>query len=207
MDRLQAQIGESIQLPTKFGEFMVRHIAVLGAGASGVKEGVALISTRRPTGSAMYVRVQSSCLFSESFWATDCECALQLARSLQLTAEHGGMVLYFYEEGRGAGLMTKIQAIWLQQNEQKNTSEAYACLRFPADVRSYEPAATALKKLLPSARHPVILLTNNPSKMKGLEEAGIAIERVEPLICGVDNLKIRAYLEDKRDTLHHNIDI
>src|ERR1700722_3660574 len=96
---MNVHIGSKIELPTQHGNFDVVHIAVQDSGGI-IREGVALqkITAQRP----LLVRVQSSCLFSETFWATDCDCALQLQSSLAMISQQGGLLLYFYEEGRGA---------------------------------------------------------------------------------------------------------
>jgi GTP cyclohydrolase II len=197
---MQAIIGPEIVLPTKFGDFEVVHICVSSPGAA-VREGVAL--RRQSVSDEVLVRVQSSCLFSESFWATDCDCALQLQTSLARIAECGGTLLYFYEEGRGAGLEAKFRAIQLQQVKKMDTFQAYQCLNLRVDERSYEAAATALKKLHPDAS--IALLSNNPDKVESLRENGVNIVRREPLLCGLDQPQIKQYLEEKERLLGHMI--
>jgi GTP cyclohydrolase II len=134
-----------------------------------IREGVALQkpSDRSPT----IVRVQSSCLFSESFWAADCDCALQLHAALTRISKDGGLLLYFYEEGRGAGLLAKFKAIELQQVQGFDTRRAYECLNMSVDGRSYEAAAATLVQLLKDS--PVCLLSNNPDKAEGLKRHGV----------------------------------
>src|SRR3989442_1446386 len=122
---MDVQIGPKIRLPTPHGEFDVLHVLVTGPGGT-IREGVALQKITDST--PVIVRIQSSCLFGESFWASDCDCALQLHAALGRISQSGGLLLYFYEEGRGAGLATKFKAIELQQVEGLDTRQAYECL-------------------------------------------------------------------------------
>lgn len=197
---VNVHIGPKIRLPTRHGEFDVLHVVVHGTGGM-IREGVAL--QRDTASSPKIVRVQSSCLFSESFWASDCDCALQLQSSLMRIGQDGGVLLYFYEEGRGAGLAAKFKAMELQQVQGLNTREAYECLSMSPDERSYEAAAAALKSLLDDS--PVLLLSNNPDKAQGLKNHDVNIVGRERLICGWDRPEIRMYLEEKRRILQHDI--
>ena len=197
---MDVHIGPKIRLPTQHGEFDVLHVLVKGPGGV-IREGVALQkpSDRSPT----IVRVQSSCLFSESFWAADCDCALQLHAALTRINKDGGLLLYFYEEGRGAGLLAKFKAIELQQVQGLDTRRAYECLNMSVDGRSYEAAAAALVQLLKDS--PVCLLSNNPDKAEGLKRHGVNIVSRDRLIAGWEQPAIRRYLEEKRQILQHDI--
>jgi GTP cyclohydrolase II len=197
---MNVHIGPKIRLPTRHGNFDVVHVLV--TGASGIiREGVALqrFSDRSP----ILVRVQSSCLFSESFWASDCDCALQLHASLARISQEGGILLYFYEEGRGAGLTAKFKAIELQQVQGLDTRQAYECLSMSVDARSYEAAAAALLQIVGNA--PICLLSNNLDKEEGLKTNGVRVIGRERLIVGWDQPAVRKYLEEKRAILHHDI--
>ena len=199
---MEAHIGTKITLPTNYGNFDVQHV-IVQYGGNIIREGVVLqrITTRRP----IIVRVQSSCLFSETFWATDCDCALQLQASLLRINRDGGIVLYFYEEGRGAGLMAKFKAIELQQLRGLNTQQAYECLQMKLDPRSYEAAAVTLQKLV--ANTPLHLLSNNLGKMDGLKAHRANIVSREQLIVGDTSPAVRRYLDEKRNFLKHDIPI
>jgi len=199
---MQATFGPDITLPTKHGDFNVRHVVVHG-DTEAFREGVVL---DRPTSKRQpLVRVQSSCLFSESFWATDCDCALQLQESLTRISVVGGALVYFYEEGRGAGLEAKFKAIQLQQRRGMDTRQAYECLNLNIDNRSYDAAAAVLRKLYGSRS--IVLLTNNESKVQGLRNHGIDISAVESLVCGADQPRVRRYLEEKAAVFGHRIDL
>ncbi len=192
--------GPEILLLTKYGRFDITHIEVSSQHGL-IKEGV-LLKRDLSDKENILVRVQSSCLFSESFWTTNCDCSLQLQTAMQMIAENGGYVLYFYEEGRGAGLKAKFKAIELQQIHDFNTQQAYECLNINVDQRNYEAAAAVLKEVV--FDKPIILLTNNPGKVEGLERHGIKIKNREPLI-RADTPEIKKYLEEKRDSLGHII--
>jgi GTP cyclohydrolase II len=197
---MEVHIGPKIALPTQHGKFDVLHVVVQD-GRNIIREGVILqkLTTQRP----LTVRVQSSCLFSETFWATDCDCALQLQSALSRISLEGGLLLYFYEEGRGAGLAAKFKAIELQQVKGFDTRQAYECLRMGVDERSYEAAAATLVKVLKDSS--VCLLSNNPDKIEGLKNHGVNIVSSEQLIVGTDSPAVRQYLEEKRRILGHNI--
>jgi GTP cyclohydrolase II len=197
---MNVHIGPKIRLPTQHGDFDVVHVVVTGE-AGVIREGVALqkVSGRSP----LLVRVQSSCLFSETFWASNCDCALQLQASLARISREGGLLLYFYEEGRGAGLTAKFKAIELQQVQGLDTRQAYECLNMSVDARSYEAAAAALVFLVKNA--PICLLSNNPDRENGLRQNGVNVVTRERLIVGWEQPAVRQYLEEKRDILHHDI--
>jgi GTP cyclohydrolase II len=197
---MDVHIGPKIQLPTQHGDFDVTHVLVKGSGGV-IREGVAL--QKKTERSPMIVRVQSSCLFSETFWAADCDCALQLHSALGRISKEGGLLLYFYEEGRGAGLMAKFKAIELQQVQGLDTRRAYECLNMQVDGRSYEAAAAALIQLLGAS--PICLLSNNPDKADGLKRYGVNIAARDRLIVGWDQPAVRRYLEEKREILQHDI--
>jgi GTP cyclohydrolase II len=193
-------IGPTIRLPTRYGDFDVKHIAVHQQGAP-FREGVAL--QNQPKSEPILVRVQSSCLFSESFWATDCDCALQLQTSMIRIANDGGTILYFYEEGRGVGLEAKFKAIELQQAKGLDTIQAYECMKMRVDPRSYEAAAAVLCKL--HGTSPIKLLSNNLGKIENLKAHGVNVLGRESLLCGLDQPAVRRYLEEKGRLLGHVI--
>jgi len=200
-------LSESITLQTRAGEFTARHASVIDDNGRIVREGVLLASPKVADATQpVTVRVQSSCLFSESFWATDCDCALQLHRALEIIGEDGGYVLYFYEEGRGAGLLVKFQAIRLQQVMALGTRAAYEHLQRSPDDRSYDAAAAVLLEVLPPGR-PIRLLTNNSMKVERLVAAGLNVTERVPHVVGAELPEIQKYLLDKRESLGHDISI
>ena len=123
------------------------------------------------------VRIHSQCLTGDVFGSLRCDCRLQLELALRTIAEEGaGILLYEQQEGRGIGLMPKLQAYALQ-DKGLDTVEANEQLGFKADCRAYELPAEVLKLM---GITEVRLMTNNPDKVAALESAGIRV--VERLI-------------------------
>lgn len=214
------RLGHPIRLATKHGQFFVRHIGVGEAERMSLKpdsavdraelskEGVVISKSLDPRidSSPHKVRVQSSCLFSESFWATDCDCAGQLAMGLDLIQTTGGILIYLYEEGRGIGLRRKIEAIRLQQIEGKTSSSAFACLGLGPDARDYDVSASVIKQILGDTAE-IELLSNNEYKERQLRQSGVNIVRRTRLIPSNLNKLQKAYLASKREDLGHDIPV
>lgn len=139
------------------------------------------------------VRIHSRCTYSEVFASRECDCGWQLRKSRELLKRHGGVLIYLDQEGRGAGLRAKAEAYRMHQEDGLDTFQAYEKLGLPADARDYADPVQILKELgLASVR----LLTNNPGKMKALEDAGITVVRV-PLQAKPTPATV-AYLQAKR---------
>jgi 3,4-dihydroxy 2-butanone 4-phosphate synthase/GTP cyclohydrolase II len=133
------------------------------------------------------------------FGSVRCDCGPQLERAMDLIAAEGrGVVLYLRQEGRGIGLCNKLRAYELQ-DQGKDTVEANLELGFEADSRSYAIAADILRDLGVTS---VRLMTNNPAKRRGLEEAGMTVSSLEPHHAGVTEHNAQ-YLEAKREKMGH----
>jgi 3,4-dihydroxy 2-butanone 4-phosphate synthase/GTP cyclohydrolase II len=144
-------------------------------------------------------RVHSECLTGEVFRSRRCDCGPQLELALRRIEEAGsGLVIYLRQEGRGIGLVNKIRAYALQDCGA-DTVEANHALGFPGDLRRYDVAAEILRDL---GVRSVALLTNNPDKVSGLEEAGFAVAGRLPHL-GPVNEDNRRYLEAKRAKMGH----
>lgn len=188
-------IGEPIELPNRHGKLLFHYVAV------GRSEGVLIRSGLHPT-APILVRIQSSCLFSESLGATDCDCADQLNSSMELIARNGGYVIYLYEEGRGAGLQNKFEAILLEQHTGADTATAFTRLGMHPEPRDFSAAAKILVRVVGGEQ--IVLLTNNPSKIRLLRDAGVNVAASRPLII-VNNDQIAKYLRNKAHVLGHLI--
>src|SRR5690606_28400358 len=147
------------------------------------------------------VRVHSECLTGEVFGSLKCECGPQLHESLERIQREGGVVIYLRgHEGRGIGLVNKLRAYRLQE-DGLDTFDANLALGFPADARDYGAAVAILQDLGISS---VRLLSNNPEKRRQIEERGIEITELVPLVVGIgsDN---QSYLNTKRDRMGHSL--
>lgn len=167
------------RLPTDHGEFRLvvyRTGEPAGAGASAVglgqEEHVAMVMGDVATGGEVLCRVHSSCFTGEVLGSLRCDCRAQLDAAMAKIAEVGrGVIIYLVQEGRGIGLGNKVRAYDLQ-DRGADTVEANLQLGFEADLRSYDLAAAMLRDLgVPSVR----LMTNNPQKLDGLRNAGLAV--------------------------------
>jgi GTP cyclohydrolase II len=168
----------------------LRMHSLFGSDPKFYSNAAAVYGTVQP---GCLVRVHSRCMYSEVFASRECDCGWQLRRSRELLTRHGGVLIYLDQEGRGAGLGAKADAYRMHEEEGLDTFQAYEKLGFPADARDYADAVQILKELgLASVR----LLTNNPSKIKALEDGGIEVVRV-PLQATPTPATV-AYLRAKR---------
>ena len=193
------------RLPTPYGEFRVvvyRTGQPGGEGASAVglahEEHIAMV-LGDVTGSDVLARVHSSCFTGEVMGSLRCDCRAQLDAALARIAREGrGVLVYLVQEGRGIGLGNKVRAYHLQ-DDGHDTVEANLALGFGADDRSYDLAAGILRELGVSS---VRLMTNNPKKRAGLEQAGVKVDALEAHWVG-ESEHNADYLEAKRLKLGH----
>jgi len=180
------------EIPTRHGLF---RIVVYRSGA---EEHVA-VCCGDVRGEGVLCRVHSECMTGEVLGSLKCDCREQLDRAMESVAKAGrGVIVYLRQEGRGIGLGNKIRAYALQA-EGKDTVEANLALGFAADLRSYEQAAAILSDL---GVESVALMTNNPDKLAGLEQAGVRVaEHVPHWVEGHEHNQ--EYLEVKRAKLGH----
>ncbi len=184
------------RLPTEHGEFDVR----VYVGTDG-KEHLAISVGELDGGESVPCRVHSECLTGEVLGSLKCDCKAQLDAALEHIQREGrGVVLYLRQEGRGIGLGNKIRAYELQ-SQGADTVEANRLLGFDDDLRTYETASEMLAAL---GVRSVVLLTNNPSKLSGLEDVGVRVEGRLPLVTGVNEVNV-SYLETKRVRMGHLI--
>ncbi len=205
----------ALKLPTDFGVFdllayssMVDadpHLA-LTLGGIGVPAGESASSATGaiPIQDApVLVRMHSECLTGDVLHSAKCDCGPQLQYAMQQVAEAGrGVIVYMRQEGRGIGLLNKLKAYKLQQEEGLDTVEANRRLGFAPDLRHFGIGAQILHDL---GVRDIRLLTNNPRKVIGLEGYGLRIvERVPIQMPPSDHN--RDYLQTKKDKLGHLLD-
>jgi 3,4-dihydroxy 2-butanone 4-phosphate synthase / GTP cyclohydrolase II len=194
-DRVE-RLAETL-LPTEHGVFRVLGYRDRLTG----DEHIALISPKGISGRAPLARLHSECLTGDVFGSLRCDCGGQLEHSLERVAAEGGVVVYLRgHEGRGVGLLSKLQAYALQDNGF-DTVDAQTELGLPIDSREYAAGAAILADLDVAS---VRLLTNNPMKVNAMRDYGIEVVAVERLsmVPGADNA---AYLRTKRDRMGHDL--
>ncbi|KAK8102187.1 hypothetical protein PG984_015333 [Apiospora sp. TS-2023a] len=200
-----------------------------GAGSSSLHDRVvqeeaaaaaaATQQQQQQTQTAPLVRIHSECYTGETAWSARCDCGEQLdeaARlmSLPAQAQHGGIIIYLRQEGRGIGLGEKLKAYNLQ-DLGSDTVEANLLLRHPADARSYGLATAMLRDL---GQDQVRLLTNNPDKIRAVEGPNREVRVVERVAMvplswkgkkgeGFRSQEVEGYLRTKIEKMGHMLDM
>lgn len=182
--------------PTVFGDFRVISYNSSGNFAFALTRG------NFPQANAL-VRIQSPCLFGESFGVNSCDCGDQLTQALKLGSEQPPFILIYltYQEGRGLGLFQKIKAIEVEANQGVDMVESFNLLGLPLDLRDYRIAAEIIRDI--NTDLPIRLVTNNPKKVKGLEADGIQISERVPLLVSPPNEACKKYLLSKKNKMGH----
>lgn len=184
-----------VRIPTKFGEFEFigysdqienkEYLAIIKGDVRG-KENVT-------------VRLHSECLTGDVFGSKRCDCQDQLHKSLHEIENKGeGLVIYLRQEGRGIGILNKLKAYKLQ-DQGYDTVEANHKLGFEDDLRDYAVAAQIIKDLNIKS---ISLMTNNPSKIKGLETYGIKVVDREEIEIPANDVDEK-YLKTKKEKMGH----
>ncbi len=191
--------GETVHLPTKFGDFMITTFRQKSNGL----EHVALTKGNWGKDEPILVRVHSSCATGDIFGSLRCECGEQLEEALKRIEKEGkGVLIYMNQEGRGIGLMNKIKAYKLQE-EGLDTVDANIHLGFQADERDYGVGAHILRELGVSKMK---LMTNNPTKRIGLESYGLEIVENISIEIQPNRYNLR-YIKTKKERMGHNISL
>lgn len=178
--------------PTRFGQFRI-----LGFRQND-DEAVVLVMGD-VTGDPPLLRIHSQCLTGDVFHSLRCDCRDQLELSLKLIALDGrGLIIYEKKEGRGIGLMAKLQAYELQ-DQGVDTVEANSRLGFAADLRDYSLSGAILRMLHVER---VRLLSNNPGKIQALEAAGVQVTERVPCEGAVSTTR-RRYMKTKKEKMGH----
>jgi GTP cyclohydrolase II len=190
----------SADFPTRWGHFLIHGFTTRASATDGAKneEAVALVMGEVHS-DAPLVRIHSQCLTGDVFGSLRCDCRQQLEMALSMIAREGsGVLIYEQQEGRGIGLMAKLQAYALQDSGL-DTVEANERLGFKADQREFFMPVEILKAL---GINRVRLLSNNPDKVSALERAGIRVTERVP--CEVEPTEHTSeYLKTKQEKLGH----
>jgi 3,4-dihydroxy 2-butanone 4-phosphate synthase / GTP cyclohydrolase II len=187
-----------VRLPTAYGEFTAvafretltgkPHVALVKGEVEGAADDV-------------LVRVHSECLTGDVFHSLRCDCGEQLEHALaRIASEERGVLLYMSQEGRGIGLLSKLQAYELQE-AGLDTVEANLELGYPADAREWGIGNQILADLGLST---IRILTNNPKKLTGLEGYGLTVTEQVPIEIP-PNPENERYLSAKREKLGHRL--
>jgi len=190
----------SAAFPTRWGQFRIYGFRGQFAsnGQPRIEEAVALVIGDVHSASPL-VRIHSQCLTGDVFGSLRCDCRQQLEMALAMIAQEGaGVLIYEQQEGRGIGLMAKLQAYELQDSGL-DTVEANERLGFRADHREFALPAEILSALNIKQ---VRLLSNNPDKVSALERAGIRV--IERVPCEVQaSAHAEEYLKTKKEKMGH----
>ncbi len=190
---------EQVKLPTYYGNFQLHLFDDLYGGGTHLALTLGEVENKQPT----LVRVHSECLTGDVFGSQRCDCGAQLDLAMKTISDNGsGIIVYLRQEGRGIGLKHKIQAYKLQENGM-DTVEANEKLGFPPDMRDYGVGAEILKNL---GAKELVVMTNNPKKLIGLEGYGLNIVDRRPIITTPTNENSK-YLKTKKEKLDHKLEL
>ena len=186
-------------LPTEWGDFQIAAYRSL----TTKEEFVVLFLGEMQRDVPTLVRIHSQCLTGDVFGSTKCDCGRQLHQTMQMINQEGrGAIVYQQQEGRGIGIVNKIRAYALQ-DQGADTVEANEKLGLAVDLRDYRQCAEILFDL---GLCRVKVISNNPLKLRALEEAGLTI--VERVSIEVDSSEAAAdYLRTKKEKLGHLLEL
>lgn len=194
---MQAQIHDLVQtpIPTRHGEFILHYYK----NNLDDKEHVALVKGRVEGREQVPVRIHSECFTGDVLGSRRCDCGEQLDMAMQIINESGfGVLIYLRQEGRGIGLLKKLQAYNLQ-DAGMDTVDANIHLGHLADEREYGIAALILESLKVKS---VCLITNNPKKIDGLKKLGVDVANRIPIVVPAHNDNLD-YLKTKAKKMAH----
>jgi 3,4-dihydroxy 2-butanone 4-phosphate synthase/GTP cyclohydrolase II len=187
------------RLPTEFGDFQIIGYQSLDSA----EEFIALVKGDLCSNRASLVRIHSQCMTGDVFGSIRCDCGRQLHEAMRLISSEGnGAIIYQQQEGRGIGIINKIRAYALQ-DEGADTVEANEWLGLDVDSRRYEQCAEIFRDL---GLWKVRVLSNNPAKIRALEECGLeVVERVALEVQPAE--AAMRYLRTKKEKMGHLINV
>jgi len=194
MIKIQAEAS----VPTEYGNF--RMIAFSEESTDWMPH-MAIIAENTDFTKPVNVRFHSECITGEVFHSQKCECGQQLNAAMKYTQESGGIIVYLRQEGRNIGIINKLKAYSLQE-KGFDTVAANLELGLPADDRNFAVAIEILNILEVTN---INLLTNNPEKVKYVEESNINLNSRIPLQIPANDSS-RGYLQTKKDYFGHLLD-
>jgi len=186
----------STTIPTSFGPLPMvafqSHMGDILAVVNGIGDG-----------HSVPVRVHDACLTGEVFGSLKCDCGQQLQMALTMQVKTKlGVVIYMPQEGRGIGLANKIAAYYMQEEHGMDTVDANLALGLPAEMRDYSVLGRVMEELGVGS---VLLMTNNPFKVKELRAAGVLVAGTLPLVVAPVAASTQKYLETKRKRMQHDL--
>ncbi|MDR1877414.1 MAG: GTP cyclohydrolase II [Flavobacteriaceae bacterium] len=183
------------KLPTEWGIFT---IIAYSDNENDWMPHLAMVSEKSDFSKIVNVRIHSECITGDLFHSKRCDCGKQLDAAMKYIHKNGGILIYLRQEGRNIGIINKLKAYNLQDNGL-NTAEANIELGFPADARDFKLATEILNDLGVKS---INLLTNNPEKLKFIEQSNIKLNKRIPLEIypGKENID---YLKTKKSYFGH----
>ncbi|MDN5578597.1 MAG: GTP cyclohydrolase II, partial [Chryseobacterium sp.] len=189
------KIQAEANVPTEYGNF--RMIAFSEQESDWMPH-MAIIAENTDFSKPVNVRFHSECITGEVFHSKKCECGQQLDAAMKFMHENGGIIIYLRQEGRNIGIINKLKAYALQE-QGFDTVEANLKLGLPADDRDFSAAIEILNLLEVKE---INLLTNNPEKMKIVENSNVILNKRIPLQITATK-ESESYLKVKKDYFGH----
>jgi 3,4-dihydroxy 2-butanone 4-phosphate synthase/GTP cyclohydrolase II len=182
-------------LPNAWGNF---KISVYSDDVNDQRPHIVLMHEKCDPSKSVVVRVHSECLTGDLFHSQRCDCGEQLDQAMSIIGREQGVLIYMRQEGRGIGLINKLKAYNLQ-DKGLNTMDANIHLGFQVDEREYQIALAILKDLDINS---IKLITNNPDKIKAIEESNIDLHSRIPIVISPQEGN-KKYLQVKQDLMGH----
>lgn len=181
-------------MPTKWGNF---NMLAYADDSGNLMPHIVMVARDFDPSQRVLVRIHSECLTGDLFGSKRCDCGEQLEKSLQLTNQEKGIIIYLRQEGRGIGIINKLKAYNLQ-DQGFDTIDANTHLGFEPDERDFSMVIQILKEL---GVQKINLLTNNPLKLEVFDNSGIDAKRVALEI--PSHQENFGYLKTKKDKMGH----